>query len=66
MVTAQYAEGCMDRLVHATVERPSARLSVHRSTAAAKCGRFAAERHAGRRYRSIAAGAPALTANAGG
>ena len=63
MVTAQYAE---KGLVHVTVERPSAVCLSRRSTAAAKCGGFAAERHAGRRYRSIAAGAPALTANAGG
>ena len=36
--------------------RPSVRLS-HRFTAAAACGGFSAERPAGRRYRSTAAGA---------
>jgi len=39
------------------VERPSVRLSVrlsHRSTAAAACGGFSAERPAGRRYRPVA------------
>ena len=39
-----------------TVERPSVRPS-HHSTAAALCGEFAAERRAGGRYRSTAAGA---------
>jgi len=39
--------------VYETVERPSVCLS-HRSTAAAACGGFAAERPAGRRYRPIA------------
>ena len=39
--------------------RPSVRLFACRSTAAAAAGGFAAERPAGRRYRSIAAGAGA-------
>jgi len=39
--------------VYETVERPSVRLS-HRSTAAAACGGFAAKRHAGRKYLTIA------------
>ena len=41
--------------VYVTVRCPSVCLS-HRSTAATAAGGFAAERHAGRRYRSIAAG----------
>jgi len=40
--------------VYETVKRPSANLSRY-SIAAAACGWFAAERPAGRRYRSIAA-----------
>jgi len=48
--------------LYVTVRRPSVRPSVclsHRSTAAAACGEFAAERPAGRTYRSTAAGAGA-------
>jgi len=46
--------------VYETVDRLSVCLSVclsHRSTAAAACGGFAAERRAGKRYRSTVAGA---------
>ena len=49
---AQYVEQ-----VSVTVKRPSVGLSIclsHRSTSAAACGGFAAERPPGRRYRSIA------------
>ena len=48
--------------------RPSVHLPVYlryHSTAAAACGRFAAELHADRRYRSTAAGARRPAANAG-
>ena len=45
----------MQSRVYESVERPSVRL-FHRSTAAAACGGFAAERRAGREYRSTAAG----------
>ena len=54
--------------VYVTVERPSVCLS-RQSTAATVAGGFAAERPAGRRYRSTAAGAvlqaPALSSKSG-
>ena len=51
----------MQSRVYESVDRPSVRL-FHRSTAAAACGGFAAERRAGREYRSTAAGAGAQAA----
>jgi len=65
---AQYAQQgvCNGRVSVCLSVFPSVRLS-HRSTTAAACGGFAAERHVGRRYRSTAAGAvqqtPALGSN---